>query len=178
MITNAKPIGNIILLFFISVFVMSCTGCVKVSDLVNQIPALFFTSYAVTYASFIRKRITPVFLSVVSGFCVVLVIYFSVERISEALGQAIANYLTYFLIQIIPFLLYSWLVALGLVAVRKRYPEKISGLNDALLAVIPSGVVLVIYLGFLFSGFCYDCYISNTFQFVFGWPFNLLDLIK
>jgi hypothetical protein len=175
---KATSLRKVLPAIFIFIMLISFPGCIRVSDLVNQIPALFLTSYLVSFAAFSRKRISSVFLSVVSGFCLLLLVYFSVQRISDALGTTLANYLTWFLIQIIPFLIYTWLCALGLISLRKRYPKKFHELHNALLSGIPSSIVLVLYLGFLFSGFCYDCYISNTFQHVFGWPFDLLDQIK
>jgi hypothetical protein len=175
---TSMKIKNTAIGFSILAVSVSLAGCVKVSDLMNQIPSLFVISYAVTFVALIRARLTSMFLSVVSAFCILLLVYFSVEKISETLGTEISNYVTYFLIQIIPFLLYTWLVALGLVTVRKKYPEKFQKLPIAVFSGIPAFIVLCIYLGFLFSGFCYDCYISNTFQQVFGWPFNLLDMIK
>ena len=93
----AKPISNLLVGFFVFVLIAFSVGCIKVSDLVNLIPMLFITSYSVTYVAFSRKRISSFFLSAVCAFCVLLLVYFSIQRISDSPGTAASRYLTYFL---------------------------------------------------------------------------------
>jgi hypothetical protein len=172
--TNCSNRSIIQLLSGILFLFVTMTGCVSVSDLLWHIPVLLIISCACIYFSMRSRHPIFIFTAILIGSSILLLVLMAVEPVHEMIGVQVSNHVLYFLLQFIPYFLYTGIFSVIINFLRKKniplIPENTLGASA--LATVP---VFIMHIGSLLSGGCIECPLNNNFVLLFGWVLSILE---
>jgi hypothetical protein len=160
----------------IFILFITMTGCVTVSELLWHIPVLFILSYAGIYFSKKSRHPLLAYSLILLISCIFLIIFMTVKPIHEMIGVYISDNILYFLLQFIPYFIYTGIIAVILHFLHKKNIPFIPS-GTCATSLLSAFFVLIVHAASLLSGGCTECPLNNLFMFLFGWVFYILDKI-